>query len=71
MLCGDILKAGDPIGATTAFIADHSDPFWKYSDAAFHVQCFENWEHRKEFETKYAEAKQRIRQLVSDLEPPN
>ena len=39
--------------ATTHFIADPKDPLWRFSDAAMHRSCFEQWEHRDEFTAKY------------------
>jgi hypothetical protein len=43
---------GDYI-ATTHFIGDPNDPLWEFSDAAMHYDCFQQWEHREEFVTKY------------------
>jgi hypothetical protein len=56
MICGEVLQQDDDIGATTAFIADKSDPLWRYSDAAFHRSCFSSWPLRQEFEAIYAAA---------------
>ncbi len=41
----------DPEGfiAFPHFIEDERDPFWPYSDAAFHKQCFDSWSKKKEF----------------------
>jgi hypothetical protein len=39
--------------ATTRFIGDSSDPFWRFSDAVMHYDCFKAWPHRAEFVKKY------------------
>ena len=52
-LCGDIIDLKSRYVATTHFIADQNDPLWRYSDAAMHYGCFQNWEHRTAFVAKY------------------
>jgi hypothetical protein len=39
--------------ASSAFIDEPSDPLWRFSDAAMHYDCFQRWEHRREFVNKY------------------
>ena len=31
------------------FIADEQDPLWPYSDAAFHIWCFDTWPKKNEY----------------------
>jgi len=52
-LCGKPLRGGEDIVATSHFIADASDPLWRYSDAAMHRSCFDVWEHRDVFTQRY------------------
>ena len=51
-LCGELLAGGE-IVATTHFIAAPHDPLWRFSDAAMHHECFQQWPHREEFVNKY------------------
>jgi len=54
-LCGESVwnDVEDEIVATTHFIADAHDPLWRFSDAAMHYVCFQQWPHRSDFVTKY------------------
>jgi len=52
-LCGRVLADGDDFVSTTHFIADETDPFWRYSDSGMHRPCFLDWEHRNAFAEKY------------------
>lgn len=52
-LCGKVLAAGEEVVGTTHFIADETDPLWRYSDSAMHRGCFLAWEHRAAFVAKY------------------
>jgi hypothetical protein len=54
-ICNVVLKEGDQIVATSAFIADRDDPLWQFSDAAMHKSCFLEWDQRKNFVEKYNE----------------
>jgi|SRR5271155_180897 len=38
-LCGRVIGAEDEVVAFPAFLTPR-DPFWSYSDAAFHATCF-------------------------------
>lgn len=73
MICGQVLDLSrrDEIGATTHFIGDKSDPLWRYSDGAFHVACFETWEHREEFEAKYKQVLGRAVEKELGDRPPD
>lgn len=35
------------------FIADRTDPLWRYCDSAMHRECFLAWHRRLEFVEKY------------------
>ena len=52
-VCGNVIKEGDEIVATSHFIADQNDPLWRFSDSAMHCYCFANWNHRTEFVAKF------------------
>lgn len=52
-ICGEVLVQGQPIVATTHFIADPADPLWRFSDSGMHAACFAVWEHRDEFAARY------------------
>ncbi|WP_442267687.1 hypothetical protein ACSIGC_08465 [Tenacibaculum sp. ZS6-P6] len=48
-LCNKTLKADDEIISWSAFlIPDHK--FGEFSDSGMHKSCFENWEHKDEFQ---------------------
>jgi hypothetical protein len=68
-LCGEVIGPDDSVVGTTHFIADESDPLWRYSDAAFHRNCFERWEHRAEFETRYEAWRQELNALLKNGPP--
>ena len=55
-ICRDVLVQGQPIVATTHFIADPADPLWRFSDSGMHAACFAGWEHRDEFAARYPAA---------------
>ena len=52
-ICDQPLDIDGPLVATSHFIADPSDPLWRFSDAAMHYDCFQRREHRQEFVDKY------------------
>ena len=52
-ICGKILADGDELVATTHFIPNEDDPLWRFSDAGMHYACFQEWEHREVFVSKY------------------
>ena len=52
-LCNGILADTPDMVATSHFIADPSDPLFRYSDAGMHRDCFVAWPHRFEFTTRY------------------
>lgn len=54
-ICDQPLGTDQPKIATSHFIADQTDPLWRFSDAAMHYECFQAWKHRQEFVAKYNE----------------
>jgi hypothetical protein len=44
-LC-DLVIENDQFIATSHFIADTTDPLWRFSDAAMHQSCFLAWKGR-------------------------
>jgi hypothetical protein len=52
-LCGDAIRPDDDAFVTPDFLADESDPFWRFSDAALHRACFLVWDRRKSFVARY------------------
>jgi hypothetical protein len=39
-------------------MSDQSDPLWRYSDAPFHSDCFQRWDLREEFVSKFNDVMQ-------------
>lgn len=52
-ICGKTIEQEDSIVMCPHFIADQSDPLWRFSDAAFHQFCFINWELKGSFVAKF------------------
>jgi hypothetical protein len=48
-LCGYAIRPDDDALVTPDFLADESDPFWRFADAAMHRACFLVWDRRKAF----------------------
>ena len=62
-LCEGVLEDGQDITAFPAFLpAKHR--LWRYSDAAFHAQCFAAWSERPAFDALYQRA-----QALSNTRP--
>jgi hypothetical protein len=51
-ICEQVIGDGDNAIGAPPFIADRSHPLWRFSDAAFHRNCYEQWEHRAAFEAE-------------------
>ncbi|WP_272150182.1 hypothetical protein [Tenacibaculum aiptasiae] len=63
-ICNKVLKTTDEIIGWSPFLnAKHK--FWKYSDSGMHENCFNNWEHKVEFEHLYKY------QPLIDFDDPN
>ncbi len=52
-LCGGVIRPDDDAFVTPDFLADDTDPFWRFSDAAMHRACFLVWDRRKTFVARY------------------
>ena len=51
-ICNKILHETEIIIGWQAFLSKEHK-LWKYSDSGMHKQCFNSWEHKKEFEFLY------------------
>jgi hypothetical protein len=52
-LCGETIRPTDDALITPDFLADETDPFWRFADAAMHRACFLVWDRRKAFVAHY------------------
>jgi hypothetical protein len=52
-LCGEAIRPNEAALVTPDFLADETDPFWRFSDAAMHRACFLVWDRRKSFVARY------------------
>jgi hypothetical protein len=53
VLCGEAIRPNDEAFVTPDFLADETDPFWRFSDAPMHHSCFLLWDRRKSFVAHY------------------
>jgi hypothetical protein len=53
VLCGEAIRPDDDALMTPDFLADESDPLWRFADAAVHRPCFLTWDRRKTFVARY------------------
>jgi hypothetical protein len=54
-VCGRVLAEGDDVTGLPHFSTGPSDPHWRYSDAGFHVQCWERLPERDAIESRIVE----------------
>lgn len=59
-LCGEAVRPDDDAVVTPDFLADDSDPFWRFSDAIMHRPCFVVWDRRKTFIARFNEVARRF-----------
>ena len=59
-LCGDVIRPGEDAFVTPDFLADESDPLWRFSDAPLHRACFLVWDRRKAFVAHYNRTGKRL-----------
>ena len=52
-LCGDVIRPQDDALITPDFLADDTDPLWRFADAPMHRPCFLVWDRRKAFIARY------------------
>jgi hypothetical protein len=55
-LCAEVIRPGEDAFITPDFLADESDPFWRFADAPMHRACFLAWDRRKAFVARYNRA---------------
>ena len=61
-ICGRVLDDQNDATGLHHFIDDRNDPFWRFSDSAVHISCYENWPLRIEWEAKYQREMERREQ---------
>jgi hypothetical protein len=59
-LCREPLRPDEDAVVTPDFLADDTDPFYPYSDAAMHRACFNVWERRKAFIAHFNRIAERV-----------
>jgi hypothetical protein len=59
-LCGEAIRPNEDALATPDFLADDTDPFWRFADAAMHRSCFLVWDRRKAFVAYYNRLARRL-----------
>lgn len=52
-LCREVIRPNEDAIVTPDFLADETDPFWRFSDAPMHRACFLVWDRRKIFVAHY------------------
>jgi len=52
-LCGEAIRPDEDAFVTPDFLADETDPFWRFADAPVHRTCFRVWDRRKAFVARY------------------
>ena len=52
-ICGRILDNRDDATGLHHFISNSNDPFWRFSDSAVHISCYNAWPLKEEWEAKY------------------
>jgi len=55
-ICGRVLDDLDDTAGSGPFIADPADLPFQFCNTGFHFSCYKKWEHRAEFEAKFAAA---------------
>lgn len=59
-LCRQVVRPDDDVVITPDFLADHTDPLWRYTDAVVHRPCFLVWDQRKIFIARYNRVARRM-----------
>jgi hypothetical protein len=60
VLCGAAIHPDDDAFVTPDFLADESDPMWRFTDATVHRTCFIVWDRRKMFVARYNRIARRL-----------
>jgi hypothetical protein len=62
-LCNEAIRPDADAVVTPDFIADDSDPFFRFSDTAMHRACFAVWDRRKAFVAQFNRVAGRLRRV--------
>jgi hypothetical protein len=60
-ICGAPILRGEEALVTPDFLADDTDPLWRFADAAIHRACFVVWDRRKAFVARFNAVSQQLR----------
>jgi hypothetical protein len=52
-LCGEVIRPHEDALMTPDFLANESDPLWRFNDAPMHRPCFLTWDGRKVLVARY------------------
>lgn len=52
-ICGDVINGTQERVSSMPFIDSPSHPFWRFSDATMHLECFRNWPRRADFVVEF------------------
>jgi hypothetical protein len=52
-LCHQAVRPDEDVVITPDFLADDTDPLWRFTDAVVHRPCFLVWDQRKTFIARY------------------
>jgi hypothetical protein len=52
-ICGEVIRPADDALVTPDFLADETDPLWRFADATMHRACFRVGDRRKSFIARY------------------
>lgn len=52
-ICRQAIRPGEDVVITPDFLADDTDPFWRFAATVVHRPCFLVWHERKAFRARY------------------
>ena len=52
-ICGCVLESLEDATGLHHYIDDPKDPFWRFSDSAVHISCYNTWPLKTQWEEKY------------------
>lgn len=53
VICKKVIHSKDCDSFGLPHFLNRDDPLWQFGEAMIHFDCYDNWEHRDEFEQKY------------------
>lgn len=59
-LCREAVRPDEDVVVTPDFLADDTDPLWRFTDAVLHRPCFLLWDQRKMFVARYNRVARRL-----------